>query len=236
LIRVGRLAEAQVPAARSLALKATWAPQLIASVQFTLGEYEPMLSMEGAPKLIPLVALGRLDEAVAAARELSGAAPEDRGAAVNLLRTLSWAGRHDDVLALYRERWGALDALDAYFRLAQTYPMESIAIAQRAQGQKPALAQTLAHWRKRIDFLREQGADNGPFLMDEARYFALAGERTQALTALTQAIDRGVRNPQLAREPAFAELQGDPGFQAQVARMTGLINTERAKLGMAPLP
>jgi hypothetical protein len=219
-----------------LALKATWGPLVSAFVQYALGEFEQSLSSEGAPRLIPLVALGRFDEAVAAARELADAAPEDRGAAVDLMRTLSWAGRHDEVLALYRERWGDLAALDGYFRATETAPMEFIAIAQRAQGQKPALAQTLAHWRKRLDFLREQGTDNGPFLMGEARYFALAGERSQALTTLAQAIDGGVRNPLLAREPAFAELQADPDFQAQVTRMTALINTERAKLGMAPLP
>jgi hypothetical protein len=152
------------------------------------------------------------------------------------MRTLSWAGRHDEVLALYRERWADLAGLDAYFRVTETAPMEFIATAQSAQGQQPDLDQTLAHWRKRLDFLREQGADNGPFLMGEARYFALAGEPAQALTALAQAIDRGVRSPLLVREPAFSELQGDPAFQAQVVRMIGLINAERAKLGMAPLP
>ncbi len=236
LLSAGRLAEAQVPAARALALKATWGPQVSAGVQYSLGEFEQALSIEGAPRLIPLVALGRFDEAVVGARKLSDAAPEDRGAAVDLLRTLSWAGRHHEVLSLYRDRWGDLAALDAYFRATEMFPLEAIATAQRAQGPAPALAGTLAHWRKRLDFLREQGADNGGFLMTEARYFALAGQPAQALTAITQAIDRGVRNPLLAREPAFADLQGDPAFQTQVTRMTGLINIDRAKLGLAPLP
>ncbi|MBP6627174.1 MAG: hypothetical protein KA187_07135, partial [Arenimonas sp.] len=216
LLSAGRLAEAQVPAARALALKATWGPQLSGFVQYALGEFGPALSVEGAPRLIPLLGLGRLDEAVAEARKLSDAAPDDRGATVDLLRTLSWARRHDEVLALYSERWGDLAALDAYFRATEMAPMEAIATAQRAQGQAPALAQTLEHWRKRLDFLREQGTDHGGFLMTEARYFALAGQPAQALTAITQAIDRGVRNPLLAREPAFADLQGDPAFQAQV--------------------
>jgi TolB-like protein/Tfp pilus assembly protein PilF len=236
LYSVGRLAEAQVPAARSLALKATWASQLIATVRLALGDFDQAMSAEGTVRQLALAALDRFDEAVAAARERSAKAPEDRDAARDLLGALAWAGRHDEVLALYRERWGDLAALDAYFRVTEMAPMEFIATAQRARGQQPDLAQTLAHWRKRIDFLREQGADNGPLLMGEARYFALAGERVEALTTLTQAIDRGVRTPLLALEPAFAELQGDPAFQAQVARMTGLINTERAKLGMAPLP
>ncbi len=71
--------------------------------------------------------------------------------------------------------------------------------------------------------------------MTEVRYFALANERAAALKALTQAIDLGVRDPLLGRDPAFAELQGDPAFKAQLTRLTELINIERAKLDMAPL-
>ena len=49
-------------------------------------------------------------------------------------------------------------------------------------------------------------------------------------------IDLGFRDPLLARDPAFAELRGDPAFKTQLARMITLINAERAKLNMAPLP
>jgi len=72
--------------------------------------------------------------------------------------------------------------------------------------------------------------------MDEASYFALAGERANALKMLTRAIDRGYRDSLLGRDPAFAELRGDPAFQAQLARMKKLIDAERTKLKMAPLP
>ena len=72
--------------------------------------------------------------------------------------------------------------------------------------------------------------------MTQARYFALADERAAALKALTQAIDLGTRDPLLGRDPAFAELHDDPDFKALLVRMTELINIERAKLAMAPLP
>jgi hypothetical protein len=72
--------------------------------------------------------------------------------------------------------------------------------------------------------------------MTEARYSALSGERAAALKALTQAIDLGVRDPLLARDPAFAGLLDDSEFKAQNARMISLINVERAKLELAPLP
>ncbi len=236
LIEAGQLAEAQVPAARMLALKSNWAPQLNAGLYYRLGDFEKMLSLQVVPRSGALIALGRNDEAVAAARTLLAEKPNDQAAAASLLSALSWAGHHDEVLALYRERWGDIKGLDAGLSLAETGPLQSIAIAQRATGQQQALATTLALWRKRLDFMHEQGYTSGEFLMEEASVFALAGERANALKLLTRAIDLGVRDPLLGRDPAFAELQGDPAFKAQLARMIKLINIERAKLKMGPLP
>jgi TolB-like protein len=236
LIAAGQLAEAQVPAARTLALQANWAPVLNARLYLTLGDFEKALSFKMAPKFSALLALGLNEGAVAAARKRAASAPEDSQAVSDLFYALSWVGRHDEVLALYRERWGDLKGLDAGLSLAETGPLQSIAIAQRATGQQQALATTLALWRKRLDFMREQGYASGGFLMDEAVYFALAGERANALKMLTRAIDLGYRDPLLGRDPAFAELRNDSAFQAQLARMKTLINIERAKLKMAPLP
>ena len=236
LVDAGQLAEAQVPAARVLALKSNWAPGLNADIYYALGDFEKMLSLQGVPKSRALIALGRNEEAVAAARERFASAPEDRGAAEDLLSTLSWAGRFDEVLALSRERWGDLKGLDTYFGAVESGPLPSIATAQRAKGQQQALAATLAHWRKHIDFLREQGYPADAFLMTEARHRALAGERAAALKALTRAIDLGGRDPLLGRDPALADLRDDPAFKAQLVRMKKLINAERAKLRMAPLP
>ncbi len=236
LIAAGQLAEAQVPAARNLALQANWAPALNARLNIALGDFEKALSFKMAPKFSALLALGRNEEAVAAARERAAAAPEDSQAVFDLLYALSWVGRNDEVLALYRERWGDLKGLEAGLNLAETGPLQSIAIAQRAKGQKQALAATLALWRKRLDFMREQGYASGGFLMDEASYFALAGDRANTLKMLTRTIDLGYRDPLLSRDPAFAELRDEPAFQAQLARMKTFINIERAKLKMAPLP
>ena len=238
LLAAGRLAEAQVPAARMLVLGSNWAPALNAGLYFTLGDFNRVLSLHGTPEFRSraLCALNRNDEAVAAARTRLAEKPDDQAAVESLLSTLSWAGRYDEVLALYRERWGDIKGLDAGLRLAETGPLQSIAIAQRAKGQQQALATTLALWRKRLDFMRVQGYASGEFLMEEASVFALAGERATALKLLTRAIDLGYRDPLLGRDPAFAELQGDPAFIAQLARMKKLINAERAKLKMAPLP
>jgi TolB-like protein/Tfp pilus assembly protein PilF len=239
LINAGRLAEASVPAARALSLAPEGAlgRTLNSWLYYALGDFERVLALRTVRVHdLALIALGRIDEAVVAARERSKAAPGDPGAAITWLFTLSKAGRHDEVLALYRERWGDLQGLGAQFGPGESGVQEPIAVAQKALGEQQALAGTLAHWRARLDFKREQGHAGRDFRMTEARYLALAGERAAALTALTAAIDLGTRDPLLGHDPAFAELQADPAFQAQIRRMIELINLERAKLDMAPLP
>ena len=234
----GQLADAHVPAARMLAIGSNWAPLANAVIHYRVGDFDRVLTLQGIPifRARALLALGRSDEAIADLREQLAATPDDLDAGEVLLTTLTGAGRFDEALALYRERWGDIKALDADVGPMESGHFEAIAAAQRATGDKNGLAETLAHWRKRLDFQREQGYASGAFVMIEARYFALANERAAAVKALTQAIDLGVRDPLLARDPAFAGLLDDPEFKAQNARMITLINIERAKLGMAPLP
>jgi TolB-like protein len=239
LLNAGRLAEASVPAARALGLAPEGAlgRTLNGWLYYALGDFERVLALRTDRLRDPaLIALGRTDEAVVVARERSAAAPEDLGAASALLFALSQAGRHDEVLALYRERWADLQGLDAQFGPGESGVQAPIALAQKALGEQTALVETLAHWRARLDFKRQQGHAGRDFQMTEARYLALAGERAAALTALTAAIDLGTRDSRLGQDPAFAELRDDPTFQTQIRRMIELINIERAKLDMAPLP
>jgi TolB-like protein len=238
LITSGRLAEARALAARALALAPgdTVAERIDAWLYYTLGDFDRVLSLPDTRfHGRALIATGRVDEAVALARGRAAAAAGGHDAATDLFFTLSQADRHDEVLALYRERWADLDGIDARFGTGAYQVQAPIAAAQHALGQHEALAETLAHWRERLAFLRGQGYTGREFPITEARYLALAGERAAALAALTKAINLGWRNLRLDRDPAFAELHDDPGFQAQVNRMIDLVNIERAKLGMEPL-
>ena len=150
LLDAGRLADATLPAARALAMAPEGAlgRTLSSFIYYAVGDFERVLALQMDRLRDPaLIALGRTDEAVAAARERSAAAPEDLGAATALLFTLSQAGRHDEVLALYRQRWGDLQGLDAKFGAGESDVQAPIAIAQKALGEQQALDQTLAHWR-----------------------------------------------------------------------------------------
>lgn len=217
----GHLAEAQVPAARALALKSNSAPLLNAWMYYSLGEFDRMLSLQGAPESLTqtLIALGRNDEAEAAARKRFASAPENRDVVHDLLGTLAWAGRFDEVITLYRERLRDLEALDWSFGSAKRIgfvaidPFVAITAAQRATGDKSGLTESLALWRKRLDFQREQGYASGAFVMMESRYFALADEPAAALKALTQAIDLRLPRPAARPRSGFHRTARRPRIQ-----------------------
>lgn len=235
----GRLAEA-VPAAEHALERAPDSElvQLPVGELFdSLGQHERVMELSEAHQGAARIALGRSDEAVARARARLNEVPDHWIHLGALLQTLSLAGRHDEVLAFYTERWGSPVAVEKTFRADhQTAEMAPITTALRALGRGDELASALAHWGHRLDFLREHGYAESGFIAIEARQAALSGNRTQALETLSRAIDKGYRDPLLARDPAFAELADDPDFQAQVDHMIDLINAERAKLDLEPLP
>jgi len=238
LIASGRLAEAQAAVARALELapQDRTAQRLNAWVYLMLGDLERVLRLPDTGLHARALVLKGLDsEGVALARSRAAAAPGVHLAATDLLYTLSWAGRHEEVLAWYRERWGDLDGMEAGGGAVGAVDLlETIAAAQHALGRDEALAETLARWGERLNILRGQGFASVRIQLSEASYLALAGERAAALAALAVAIDRGTRLLQLGRSPAFVALHDDPAFQAQVSRNIDLINIERDKLGMGP--
>ena len=236
LARAGRLAEAQVSAQRGLAL-APGNPNIqwnLALVHFRIGDYVALL--DGHLRGLGLLGLGRIEE-VASEGEKYLKVVRDTYAVYFQLNALSLAGRHEEVLAFYDRRWrGDPAAVAGRFRFwLDSIEFVPMAAAQWAAGHHDDLAATLNVWSERLGFMRQQGYANPDFSFTRACFQSLNSEPEAALATLTDAIDQGYRNPLLAREPAFAPLHGDPDFQAQVERMTQLINAEREKLGMPPL-
>lgn len=239
LLSSGRLAEALPAAERTLELApGNYLVESSAKALFlAIGDPERCLDLTRASHSEALIALGRPGQAVAEARARLEESPNDWNRLDLLLSTLSLAGHHDEVLTFYAERWGNLDAMEQTFGAELlTQEMAPIAVAQRALGQRDDLAATLDHWGERLAFMREHGHAGSRFVAVEARHAALSGDHAEAVETLTRAIDTGFRDPQLARDPAFAEFENEPGFQAQVERMTDLINAEREALGLEPMP
>lgn len=235
----GRLAEAVPPAENALDLAPNnpLVETSAGALFLALGQYERVLALPESDHGAALLALDRSDEALVATRIHLNEASDAVDRLNNLLQTLSLAGRHDEVLAFYTERWGSPEAVEHTFGTdSVTAEMAAITVSLRALDRADAFDEALAHWGQRLEFMREHGYAYSGFVINEARHAALSGNRAQAIETLTHAIDLGYRNPLLARDPAFAELAEDPDFQAQVERMTDLINAEREKLDLEPLP
>jgi TolB-like protein/tetratricopeptide (TPR) repeat protein len=234
----GRLADAlpAVEQAQELAPDIAAIQYSAANSYLLLGQYEVASSLIGIGQVKSLIALDQTDQAVTTARERLEQAPDAWIWLGDMLRTLSWAGRHDQVLALYNERFETPEAMAAFFGAdLSTTEVMPVAIAMKAQGRKQTLRDLLAHWGRRLDQLREQGRRNPEMMFLEAAHASLSDQHEKALEKLARAIDAGHRDPLLARNPAFSGLTDDPAFQAQVDRMIELINAERAKLDLEPL-
>ena len=240
LVDQGRLAESLhlLQRASELGPGAVAVASPLASVLFALGDFEAVLR-DGHPNFagLALLALGRRDEALAAAEARVASAPGDRDAVLNFLSTLALAGEAERMLEVYSERWGTLETYEAEFRYNfLTTEMAHLAVAFRDTGRSAELEVLLERWNQRLAHLRANGYAYFRLDFQEAGLRTLEGDSEGALALVAVAIDKGLRSPALAREPVFAGLRGDPRFQAQVARMTGLINAEREKLGWAPMP
>lgn len=236
----GRLAAAAEAIERALAMDAEWAFTRVhaAQIHYALGNFDK--ASERAPEGTDgwlLIAQGQMDAGVARARARSAAAPANTIATAELLDALAQAGRHQELLAEVTERWSGVAGLRAEFPRPDWWAdtLALLAVAQRATGRQAELAATLDEWGEVLAFLADNGHAGAEFLLNRARYQALSGESEAALAGLSQAIDAGWRDPLLARDVAFEPWHDDPAFQAQGARMTALINAERAKLGMGPL-
>ena len=236
LVASGELAQAQRIAKKQLADGNSMLTSAASRVNMNLGEYAQAMEVTGSEFGTALMAMGREQKAVDLARESAASAPDDGDSALTLIRVLSLAGRHEEVLKYYDSRWGGLEALRAYFEFSSmTAEMTPIAAAQSILGLDSALESTLEHWRERLEAPREHGYGMPYFRFVESGFEALSGNRDKAVALLGEAIEDGYRNAQLQLEPEFHMLGDDPEFRQLVERNFKLINAEREKLDLPPL-
>ena len=117
------------------------------------------------------------------------------------------------------------------------YPLIiKIAFAYRAMGNEDRFKDAMTRVRAAHDRLSSDGISFYALYVNEASYYALAGEHDTAITKLDAAVSKGfIGDLRLADgEPALRALEGDPRYQEIQARMTENLNTQRAALGLGP--
>jgi TolB-like protein/lipoprotein NlpI len=185
-------------------------------------------------RIVALDALGKQDEAFELAYQL-----EEAGEVETLFNLLIRNGRSKAISDYVEERWPTLELFAGdYTRDGSGYPiMVSLALAYQESGNTERFNEAMSYIARAKDELTAQGVNQFGFMNENARYFALTGDRDQALDWLERAVKNGMQTyaPIATADPALASLEDDPRFLEIEATMIENINEDRVALGLEPI-
>jgi len=208
----------------------TWSVALLQSLQIE------RLAEEGNEffRIDALDALGRRDEAFDFAYKL-----EDDGYIEELFRLLNRAGRSRELTDYIEERWPTLSAFAAdYPKSGVGYStMAEVALAYSRQGKEQEFETAMTMLEAAMGELREQGIDQIIFMLENAKFHALAGQSAQAIDWIDRAVQRGFKSyaPLVIAQPCLESLAEEAEFIEVEATMVAKINEERTALGLDPV-
>ena len=181
-----------------------------------------------------LDAIGKRDEAFKLAYEQA-----DEGNLESLLILMNRAGRSKDATDYVEERWPGLNAFAADFPMDGSGHgvMASLALAYSRAGNLEKFEEALSFVERAKTELTEQGVNQFVFMMENAKYFTLAGNHDAALEWLDKAVNQGLQAhaPLAVAIPMFEALQEDTRFLEIEATMIANINEDRVALGLDPV-
>jgi len=145
-----------------------------------------------------------------------------------------YAARHDaKVIAYYEEALGSpARAVEAWNTCECA--LTPLVAAMKATGHKD-YPELMRHWKEQADRNRAAYANSNEFNRREGDRAALEGDLALAKKLYARAIDLGWRSSLFLHDDFIAFLPQDAEIDALQARMRGLIDAERATLGMAPI-
>ena len=181
-----------------------------------------------------LFALGRVDEAFAAAQVQAAAGNVD-----NLFRLFNATGRSGDLVDYLEERWPGIDVFAEENRgdFIGYDAMVDVALAYQREGDRDRFDQAVSHLQRHLQNLADQGIANVPVSLEWALLFALQGDVDMAFEHLQRAVDSGVTmaGPPTKWEAALELLADDPRFGELETRILATLNRDRAAVGLPPV-
>jgi len=212
----------------------------VAKVGVNLGnylthQYEKVFDDHWSEIIVPaLFNLGRNEEALLVAQQRAA-----NGRVWPLFSFLNDSGQSGLLIDYLEDRWPDLAAFkqDVPANFRGYGEMAEIALAYRRAGNQERFEEAMAILDTAIQQSRSQGIRSQRFLVIMAAYHVMNGDHDQALSLLSEAIDRGlITSTKISRElPFFQELDGNPEYEAMQARMVEHLNRERQKLGLEPV-
>jgi hypothetical protein len=156
-----------------------------------------------------------------------------------LLKALINKGRSNEVVALYRQRFGSIDRLQPFPGDHWSYVENgtAIAIALREVGQEDEANRLLAVLRKSVDERLSKGRVPRPYYFLAAQVAAAQGNVASALSLLEKFAQSNrwwyfhqEIFGDIADEPAFRSLKGNPRFETIAARQRAWQAKERREI------
>ena len=199
------------------------------------GQYEK-IAEQGNPwaRAVAHIILGQHEEARIEAERLAA-----EGTLGPLFYFFSRSGQSDSLVQFVEQRWVDLDAFEADNpHSGDGYSlMLQIARAYAKTGNETRFADAMQRVRAAHDRSLEQGIRDKFFLVSDARYWAMAGDRERAIELLEESVEMGlsVGQPMARIWGELEALTGDPRFEAAQSRMFEHLNAERAALGLDPI-
>jgi hypothetical protein len=186
-------------------------------------------------KVLALQYLGRTEEASILAQEYA-----NDGSMFIWFSQLNRSGRSADLIAYLEQGWPGLEAFEkefpshGYFGYGE---MVEIALAYKRGGQQASFDEAMSRIRTAHDSLIAQGLNNTDFFSNEAAYYAMADDQSEAKRFLAAVIDGGeILTSRITDDlPFFIEFEGDPEYEAIQTRMIEHLNREREQLGLEPV-
>jgi TolB-like protein len=184
--------------------------------------------------VLALFNLGRSEEALMLAQQNAA-----NGRVGELFFFLNATDQSDLLIDYLEDHWSDLSAfqLDVPPFLSGYREMAEIALAYRRAGNQERFEEAMTMLDAAMQQSQVQGVRNQNFLVTLASYHVMRGEHDQALSLLSEAIDRGlITSKKISSElPFFQELDGNPEYEAMQLRMIEHLNRERQKLGLEPV-
>ena len=170
----------------------------------------------------------RWKESVAQARHRLLDDPGDSVARINLANVLHMSGDLAAAQPIYEE---LLVTMGGYAIIdtgnTSVMPTARMAYGRLAAGDSSGAEEILELVRRDIRWRKQAGIQDSYMLRAAAMGAAIEGDREKVLASLSAAIDAGLREDFMFREPAMAPYIEDPDFQALTTRLDAILEEER---------
>lgn len=188
-------------------------------------------------RVYALMRMDRMEEASILAWELA----DQHSAIAALFRLLLEQQHYSELIEYVESRWPDLVAFEADYPERDGWNQYNylgiIAHSYRRLGNDGQFDQAMSQFKAALDYQLGNGANNHEIAFAEAVYHVLAGDHESALERLARSFEGGFTvDPDLIKAmPMFAPLEANPRFEEIMGQMVHHMNSERAKLGLAPM-